>query len=155
MITSLVELGQTPFEIVQRKVDEAPMVSDVTPDVGEAGVVTEAVPATTDHKAVPTTGAFPASVAVVVLHSVWLGPASATVGEAFTVIVTSSVEGAQEPLEIVQRSTEEAPIVSPVTPEVANAGVVTTAVPDTTDHTPVPEAGTLPARVAVVVLQRV
>jgi hypothetical protein len=45
-------------------------------------------------------------------------------------------------------------MVKPVTPELNAAGVVTTAVPEVTVHNPVPLTGLLPARVAVVVLQR-
>ena len=64
------EAGQTPLEIVQRKVDEAPMVNPVIPDVAKAGVVTTAVPAITVHAPVPVIGLFPARVAVVTLHKV-------------------------------------------------------------------------------------
>jgi hypothetical protein len=46
-------------------------------------------------------------------------------------------------------------MVKPVTPELKAAGVVTTAVPAVTVQAPVPTPGLLPARVAVVVLQRV
>ena len=63
-----IELGQIPFEIVHVKVAEVPITKPVTPDEGEEGVVTVAVPATTAHKPVPTTGAFPANVVVVTLQ---------------------------------------------------------------------------------------
>ena len=65
----------------------------------------------------------------------------------------SSVEGVHAPLEIVQRSVAEDPTTNPVTPEVGDEGVVTVAVPDTTDHIPDPTVGVFPASVAVVVLQ--
>ena len=70
IITLSGEEGHTPFEIVQRNVDEAPMVNPVTPDVANAGVVTIAVPAITDQEPLPVAGAFPANVAVVTLHKV-------------------------------------------------------------------------------------
>ena len=43
-----------------------PKLNPVTPDVGDVGVVTTPVPATTVQNPVPTVGAFPPSVAVVV-----------------------------------------------------------------------------------------
>ena len=63
-MTSSVDGAQTPFEIVQRKVF-TPTLKPVTPDVGEAGVVTVAPPTMTVHAPVPTIGVFPASVATV------------------------------------------------------------------------------------------
>ena len=70
IITSSEELAQTPLVIVQRKVEEAPIVNPVTPDVDDAGVVTVALPATTVHKSMPEAGALPARVAVVTLHKI-------------------------------------------------------------------------------------
>jgi hypothetical protein len=55
--------GQEAFVIVQTNV-LAPTDNAVTPDVGLPGVVTDALPAITVHKPVPTTGVFPANVAV-------------------------------------------------------------------------------------------
>lgn len=63
MISS-VEGEQTPLLMVQRNV-LMPTLKPVTPDVGDVGVVTTPVPAKTVHIPVPTTGVFPASVAVV------------------------------------------------------------------------------------------
>lgn len=70
------------------------------------------------------------------------------------VITTSSVEFAQLPLLIVQRSVAVPPMVKPVTPLVDKVGVVTVAVPLTTLHAPVPVVGALPAKVAVVTLHK-
>ena len=75
------------------------------------------------------------------------------VGKAATLIITSSVLLAQAPLLMVHLNVELAPTVNPVTPLVADAGVVTEAVPEIILQAPVPVTGTLPARVAVVTLQ--
>ncbi len=69
-------------------------------------------------------------------------------------MTTSSVEDAQDPLEMVQRKVADDPIVKPVTPEVGDDGVVIVAVPDTTVQAPVPTKAVLPARVAVVTLHK-
>lgn len=61
---SLTEEGQVPLEIVHRKV-LTPTLRFVTPEVGEVGFVTVALPVMTVHTPVPTTGLFPASVATV------------------------------------------------------------------------------------------
>ena len=58
----------------------APTVNPVTPDVGELGVVTLALPAITVHAPVPTEGVFPARVAVVE-QTVWSVPALEVVGD--------------------------------------------------------------------------
>ena len=69
-------------------------------------------------------------------------------------MVTSSVEEVHPPLDMVHRKVAEAPTTKAVTPEVAEEGVVTVAVPVMTLQAPVPTAGTLPAKVAEVTLQR-
>ena len=69
------------------------------------------------------------------------------------VITTSSVEGVQGELEIVQRKVAVPGTANPVTPEVGELGVVMVAVPETTLHAPVPTVGVLPAKVAVVTPQ--
>ena len=69
------------------------------------------------------------------------------------VIITSSNEGVQGGSEIVHRRMAVPGKAKPVTPEVGEEGVVMVAVPETTDHTPVPTAGVLPANVAVVTPQ--
>ena len=72
------------------------------------------------------------------------------VKQAVVVIITSSVDGVQGALEIVQRSVAVPGTASPVTPDVGEAGVVMVAVPETTDQFPVPTPGVFPAKVAVV-----
>ena len=68
MTTSSVEGGQVPFDIVQRRVTEVPAINPVTPEVGEEGAVTVAVPDMTLHIPVPTAGVFPANVVEVPLQ---------------------------------------------------------------------------------------
>lgn len=65
-----------------------------------------------------------------------------------------SVDGGQLAFVIVHTSVDVPPIVKLVTPLVANVGVVTTAVPLTTVHTPVPTPAELPDKVVVVVLHK-
>ena len=69
-------------------------------------------------------------------------------------MITSSVDAAQGELLMVHLSVAEDQTTNPVTPEVGDEGVVTVAVPEITDHIPVPTVGVLPANVAVVTLHR-
>ena len=75
-------------------------------------------------------------------------------GRSETVMITSSVETAQPPLLIVHLKVADAPTVNPVTPELADAGVVMVAAPETKLQLPVPTAGVLPAKVAEVTLHK-
>ena len=89
------------------------------------------------------------------LHIVNEGAAETVkVGIGFTVMITSSKEEVHGALEIVHLSVADEPTTNPVTPEVGEDVVVTVAVPEITDHNPVPEAGEFPANVVVVTLQR-
>ena len=141
------ESAHVPFEIVHTNVF-VPTLNAVIPEVGDVGVVGVAEPTTTVHNPVPTTGVFPASVAVVV-QTVWSILALAVVGGVSRKIVMSSTEGVHTPLEIVQRNVFT-PKLNPVTPEVGEVGVVTTPVPANTVHVPVPTIGAFAASVAVV-----
>jgi hypothetical protein len=125
------------------------MLNPVTPDVGDEGVVTDAVPEITDHIPMPVTGVFALRVAVGA-QTDWSDPAAAVVGKFSRSIVISSVEGVHAPLEIVHRNVFM-PVLNPVTPDVGDVGVVTIPVPVITIHVPVPITGVFPARVAVVV----
>lgn len=113
---------------------------------GEVGVVIVAVPLTTLQRPVPVVGELPASVKEPLLHCVCPLPASAVVACASFFNTTSSVEE-HVPLVIVQRSVALVPAGTPVTPEVAEEGVVMVAVPLTTLHVPVPTLAVLPASV--------
>jgi hypothetical protein len=147
IVTVSREGGQEPLLIVHTN-EFAPAVKPVTPELGEPGVVTKALPAITVHAPVPTVGVFPARVAVVE-HTVWSGPASDVVSGVSPVKVTVSLDDPQESLLIVQTNVF-APIVIPVTPDVGLPGVVTVAPPAITVHKPAPTVGVLPASVPVV-----
>jgi hypothetical protein len=101
------------------------------------------------HEPVPIVGVLAANVVVVLPHiddPVWSGPASAIVGLWVKVIVTSSVEGGQGELLIVQRKTYVVPAV-PVKLLVGLEGdVIVPPVPETMLHNPVPIKGVFPAR---------
>ena len=154
MLTVLIDGAQVPLEMVHCRVEVAPMVKPVTPELNAAGVVTTAVPAVTVHNPVPTTGLLPARVVTVVLQRFWSTPALETSGAASTLMVTLLLVEGQTPLEIVHRKVDAAPGVSPVTPELNRVGVVTTPDPAVTVHAPVPGAGLFPARVDTVTLHR-
>ena len=64
IVTVSFDDGQVRLLIVQTNVF-APTDNPVTPDVGELGVVTVALPAITDQAPVPTDGVLPARVAIV------------------------------------------------------------------------------------------
>jgi len=147
MITESTELGHTPLLIVQISVSELPAGNPVTPDEGELEVVIDVDPNAVQFP-VPMVGVFPARVAVVA-QTDWSGPALAVVGFWSEVMITESCESGHTPLEIVQISVSELPAGNPVTPEVADVGVVIEVDPNAV-HKPDPMAGTLPANVAVV-----
>ena len=130
-----------------------PTVSPVIVVVGECSAVIVAVPDTTVHVPVPIVAVFPAKVVVVTLHKCWSVPAFAVVGAGPTVKSISSVDTGHVPLLIVHRKLDVALTVKPVTNDVADVLVVTDAVPDNTDHSPVPTVGVFAASVVDVELQ--
>jgi len=68
MITSSVEAGQTPLEIVHLNVDEPPIVKPLTVDVGSPTTSALPVPEIVDQAPVPVVGIFAAKVVVITLH---------------------------------------------------------------------------------------
>ena len=68
MVMSSVDGGQVPLLIVHLRVAEAPTTIPVTPEVGEVGVVTVAVPDITLHTPVPIPAELADKVVVVSLH---------------------------------------------------------------------------------------
>ena len=95
------EAAHTPFEIVQRST-LFPTESPDTPDVGEVALSKIAVPEITDQRPVPINGTLPLN-KLTVEQIVWSVPAFAEVGEAWTIIETSSNTSAQAPPGMVQR----------------------------------------------------
>lgn len=91
-------------------------------------------------------GAFALSV-IVVVHILEFVPAAETVGGKSRIIATVEVDGGHVPLEIVHWKIF-VPGDKPVTPEVANVGVVIAPPPEINVHKPLPTAGVLPAKVA-------
>jgi hypothetical protein len=85
IVTSLAELVQEPFPIVQRKT-LAPLLSAETVVVPKLLFAKVAAPETTDQVPIPVTGIFPSKVAVVE-QIVWLVPATEAVGGVSIVIV--------------------------------------------------------------------
>jgi len=154
MITVSVEFGQVALLIVQTRVADVPITNPVTPDVGDDGEVTVAVPDITLQAPEPVVGVFADNAVVVELHKFWSEPAFDVVGKASMIIVMSSDELGQKPLLIVHLSVTLVPAVKPVIPVVDNVAVVIVAAPLITLHIPVPVVGTLPASVAVVVLHK-
>ena len=96
----------------------------------------------------PVTGAVAFMVNVLALHcSISAAPASAVLGRVLLVKITSSLLSGQLPFVIVQRKVALVPKGTPVTPLVAEPGVVTVAVPPTMLHAPLPTTAAFPARV--------
>ena len=95
------EAAHTPFEMVQRNT-LFPTESPDTPDVGDVALSKIPVPEITVQSPVPMVGEFAENVATVE-QIVWSIPAFAVVGEAWTIIETSSKTSAQAPPGMVQR----------------------------------------------------
>ena len=153
--TTSSKLEHDPFPIVQRSVTLNPAVSPVTVVVAELLLVINApleAPCTV-HVPVPTPGVFPPRVNVLVLHCSWSDPALAAVGVALLVSTTSSAL-VHDPLVIVHLKVTLFPEINPVTPLVADAGVVTLAplAAPMMLHAPVPVTAALPANVKLPLL---
>ena len=112
IVTVSLDGGQEPLLMVHTNVF-TPRDNPVTPEVGEAGLVTVELPAMTVQAPVPAVGVFPASVAVVA-QTVWSVPAADVVGVGEFRMLTVSLLGVQGPLLIVQRN-RYVPVTKPVT----------------------------------------
>ena len=119
---------------VHRTVALVPAVIPVTVVVVLLVLVIVAVPLCTLHTPVPVVGATAAIVKVLVLHWVMLSPASAVLGFAVFVKMTSSLLSVHVPLLIVHRNVALLPAGTPVTVLVDDPAVVIVAVPDTKVH---------------------
>ena len=128
-----------------------PAPIEVTCEEGEPGVVnTPLLTAPLLQTPVPIAGVFAAIVALNA-QMVWVGPATAGVGNASTFMLMVDVDGGHTLLEICHCKMC-VPTVKPVTVVLGKLGFVIVAVPETKLHTPVPTAGVFPARVALPVL---
>jgi hypothetical protein len=142
MITSSDEAAQAPFAMVHLN-RLAPVPRPVTSETGLFGFAIEPLPLMRVHVPFPTRGVFPAKF-VEVAHIVWSGPALETVGTASRVIVTSSEEGGQKALVMVQRNTL-GPIPRFETSELGERGFPNVPAPLMRVHWPVPTEGIFPA----------
>lgn len=148
MTTESTEGAHVPFDIVHVSM-LAPLPMAVSVDDADVGAPSVPAPDTTVHNPVPIAGVFPARVVEPgATQMFWFGPAVAVVGSGSTVITTSSNTNPQVPLVIVHRKTL-APTGSPLTAELASAGLARVPPPETIVHTPVPDDGTFPASVVL------
>jgi len=106
------------------------------------------VPVTTAHIPVPVTGVLALRVAVLA-HTVCTVPALETVGGTSLVTVTVLADAGHTPFEIVHTNWFD-PLLKPVTELFGKEVLITDAVPVITVQRPVPIAGVLALRVAVV-----
>ena len=144
--TVLVELGQIPLLTVHMNIF-GPVLKLVIEELAAVGEFTVPPPEITDQVPVPVVGLVAASVALVA-QSVWGSPALAVLGLASTLIATVLVEAGQVPLET-DHMKIFAPAVKPVTPDVAELGVLTLPFPETSNHEPVPTSGIFALKVVV------
>ena len=147
METWSIEIGQTPFVMVQVKIFSPKPILEIA-EFGSAALAIVPVPDTKAQEPVPIDGVFPDKVALS-KQTVWSFPATAVVGASFRVIVTSAKFVGQLPLLMVQRKTF-GPIAKSVTPELFNAVLVIVAPPLTTVQVPVPESGCIAFKLVAV-----
>ena len=152
-IIAIVELdaAQGGFEIVQAKTF-VPNANPVIVEFGCNELVITPEPETNDQAPVPTVAALAASVALGTLkHNVWLGPALATVGKLFTVIVTFELEAVHGLFEMVQAKTL-LPNPNPVIGVVGDIEFEITPLPKIKDQVPTPTVAVF-ANIVVVGLE--
>ena len=152
--TSSVLAAQAPLLMVHRKVLVPPMVRPVTAEVYDPTVVTVAVPAITLQVPLPVTGRLPSNIVVLTLHKLWSLLAADTVGKSATLITTSSVLLAHEPLLMLQRRVTLLPMLKPVSAVVYELIDVIVAAPLITLQVPTPVVARLPSSVVVVTLHK-
>ena len=154
ILTLSLELGQTPLLMLQINVVIVLLVKVFAVEVGEAVLFIEHEPLLILHNPLPTSGVFAFKFIVEPLQMLVSFPALATVGLRAKLNTTLSLLGVQEALLIVQRKVYETPAV-PVKVEVGEEVFPKDPpAPLTFDQSPVPNAGVLAARVAVVNPQR-
>jgi hypothetical protein len=139
MLTSSVAFPHAPPGTVQRN-KFIPLDKPETPVFAKVAFVKVPVPLTIDQ--VPPVAGMASSV-VVVVQIVWSFPAAAVTPVVFEFMITSSTEGEQGPLEIVQRNVL-LPAVKPLTPEFDDVAFAKMPVPEMTVQRPVPIEGAFP-----------
>ena len=139
MVTSSETLPHAPPGMVQRNT-LLPTESPVTLLFGKAAFKSVPVPETTLQD--PPVAAVAAKV-VELLQMFWSIPAFGVIGFASTLMLTSSKDGVQTPLEIVHLNTL-VPVDKPETEELARFALAKVPAPEIIVHTPFPIAGTLP-----------
>jgi hypothetical protein len=145
---SSVLFAHMPLLTVHRIVADVPGAIPVMVVLASVELVTVAVPPITLHAPVPATGTVAFMVKVLALHcSISAAPASAVLGSALFVKITSSLLSGQVPFVMVHRNVALVPTGTPVTPLLSDPGVVTVAVPLTTVHAPLPATAAFAARV--------
>jgi hypothetical protein len=144
-VTVLLDEGHVPLEIVHIKLF-APVLSPLTPVVGEEALDSVAVPVLTDQSPVPVVGVFPDNVTEEA-QSVCNVPALAVAGFKSRMIVTVLIELGHVPFETVHTKLF-APLLNPLTPLPGEEGFEIVAVPVATVQSPVPVVGVLAPSVA-------
>ena len=139
MVTSSETLPHAPPGIVQRNTFD-PIDSPVT--LVFASEILAKFPDPEMMLHVPPVAAVAAKV-VELLQMFWSLPAFGVIGFASTLMLTSSKDGAQTPLEIVHLNTL-VPVDNPETEEFPRLALAKVPVPEIIVHKPFPTAGTLP-----------
>lgn len=129
-----------------------PAVKPVTGVVGESEFVIVPEPLISDQVPTPAVGVLAANVVDgVLMQSVWLGPALATLGTAFTTMLTDEEDDGQTPLEVVHSKTL-VPVPNAVMPVVGESELVMLPAPESNVHVPLPAVVVFAAIVVVSVL---
>ncbi len=142
-------LEQVPADVIVHSKTFVPNVNPVTVEFGLVEFVITPPPVNTDHVPVPVVGVFAANVALgEEIQTVWLLPALAMLVAGSTIIVIVEALVAHTPFPISHCKTC-VPTVNPITVVLFKLGFVIVAVPDKTDHVPVPTAGLFPFNVVL------